>query len=319
VARLERSPARVQVIHPRTGDVVTVSLNRDLFGEAIRYMLYSSSSASWVPAYVHAAASGNFGPIADRAIFGRFVIVGGGDTGLYLSVTCDEDVPFVNFAESERMGRNTFLGNYRLRDQTAACGEWPHVPVDKSFQEPTRSDVPVLLFSGERDPVTPPANGELAAKTLPNSLHITVKSGGHSFNGLEGVECVDSLIAHFVERPDPKALDTSCVARIHRRSFPTTLTWADPIALAPGVLRRFVGRYQGDPEGPGASVRLEGGKLHVTAEGFGDFVLVPVGTSTFRAAGTPLILRFRSERDRVTRVAVEQDGQPVLTLKPTGQ
>jgi hypothetical protein len=75
----------------------------------------------------------------------------------------------------------------------------------------------------------------------------------------------------------------------------------------------------GDPEGPGATIRLDGGKLHVTAEGLGEFVLVPVGSSTFRAAGTPLTLRFRTEGDRVTRVAVEQDGQPVATLKPTGQ
>jgi pimeloyl-ACP methyl ester carboxylesterase len=319
VARLERAPVPVQVIHPRTGDVVTISLNRNLFGEAIRYMLYASGSAGWVPAYVHAAAAGNFGPIADRALFGRFVIVGNGDTGLYLSVTCDEDVPFVNVAESERMGRDTFLGNYRLHDQTAACAEWPHVPVDKSFQEPTRSSVPVLLFSGERDPVTPPANGALAAKTLPNSLHIIVKSGGHSLSGLEGSECIDSLMVHFIEQPDPKALDTSCVARIRRRPFPTTLTWTDPVALASAALRRFVGRYVGDPEGPDATIRLEGGKLRILAEGFGQFVLVPVGSSTFRAAGTPLTLTFHSDGKRVTRVAVEQDGVPVLTLKPAAK
>jgi hypothetical protein len=55
------------------------------------------------------------------------------------------------------------------------------------------------------------------------------------------------------------------------------------------------------------------------ADGLGEFVLVPVGSSTFRAAGTPLTMTFRSEGDRVTRVAVEQDGQPVLTLKPAGR
>jgi pimeloyl-ACP methyl ester carboxylesterase len=315
IARLDSAPVRVQVIHPVSGDVVSVSLNRDLFGEAIRYMLYSTGGASWIPATVHAAALGNFAPMADRAVFGRKNIVGD-DGMLYLTVTCNEDVPFVDQKASEQMGRETFLGNYRLRDQTNACAEWPHKPVDRSFQEPTRSAVPVLLFSGERDPVTPPSNGALAAKTLSNSLHLVVKSGGHGYAGLIGADCVNKLMNDFVEHPNPRTLDTSCMTGIHRAPFPTALQWSDPIALDAGELQNFVGSFVGDPSGPSGITRMEKGKLHLEVVGFDDLVLVPVGPATFRAAGAPFTVKFQLESSHVSRVVLEQNGQPMFAMKP---
>jgi pimeloyl-ACP methyl ester carboxylesterase len=80
--------------------------------------------------------------------------------------------------------------------------------------------VPVLILTGELDPVTPPANGEAAARTLPNSLHVVVPHGAHGLGGLEGIDCVDHLIVEFVERGTTKGLDTACVKSIRRKPFP---------------------------------------------------------------------------------------------------
>ena len=43
------------------------------------------------------------------------------------------------------------------------------------------------------DPVTPPANGDEIARTLTNSLHVRIPSGGHSPDGLTGLECLAEL------------------------------------------------------------------------------------------------------------------------------
>ena len=40
------------------------------------------------------------------------------------------------------------------------CGRWPVGPVDADFKTPVVSDTPVLLLSGEYDPITPPAYAE---------------------------------------------------------------------------------------------------------------------------------------------------------------
>jgi pimeloyl-ACP methyl ester carboxylesterase len=77
----------------------------------------------------------------------------------------------------------------------------------------------VLLITGEWDPVTPPAHGDAAAKSLSNSLHIVVPHGGHGLSGLQNIDCLDHLITKFVETASVKALDTACIKMIKREGF----------------------------------------------------------------------------------------------------
>jgi pimeloyl-ACP methyl ester carboxylesterase len=138
---------------------------------------------------------------------------------MYLSVTCAEDLPRINPGEGERNGVNTFLGDYRLRQQRAACALWAQAKMPNDYAEPTRSDVPALILTGQWDPVTPPIYGDTAAKYLSKSAHIIVPHGGHGFSGLNGLDCIDNLIASFIERGTTAGLDRSCVNSISRRGF----------------------------------------------------------------------------------------------------
>ncbi|HYH83166.1 MAG TPA: alpha/beta hydrolase [Longimicrobium sp.] len=222
VERLARGPVVVTAADPVTGDPVTFPLTRDLFAEGLRYMTYSASTASYVPAVLHAAGRGDLAPAATQALFGRRVILSDANaTGVYLSITCTEDVPFFDEAEGVRLARGSYLGASRVRSQKAACAEWPVRPVERAFLEPVRSDVPVLILTGQWDPATPPAQGHEALRTLPNGRHLVIPSAGHGFNGVSGYrECVPPLLVRFVRTADAKGLDAACVAAIHRPPFP---------------------------------------------------------------------------------------------------
>jgi len=219
LAELIKGPVEVEIQKPRSNDRVKVKLSRDLAAEAIRYMLYSPVPASRVPLILHLASQGNYAPLARTAIQYRTNLVSGGSNGMYLSVTCAEDLPWIKAGEGERMAANTFLGDYRLRQQREACTLWPRAEIERDYAQPVKSDVPVLILTGQWDPVTPPANGERAAKTLTNSLNIVVPSGAHGLDGLEGMDCIDKLIVEFIERGTTKGLDTSCVKTMHRKGF----------------------------------------------------------------------------------------------------
>ena len=214
---LMRGPVEVEL--NREGKTIRISLSRNLAAEAIRYMLYQAGAASRIPLFIHLAARGNFGPLGEAAIAYRQQIVATGSNGMYLSVTCAEDLPLIKPGEGERNGVDTFLGDYRLRQQRAACALWPRGTIPGNFAEPTRSKVPALILTGQWDPVTPPIYGDTAAKYLSNSLHIIVPHGGHGFNGLNGIECVDNLIVSFIERGTTAGLNTSCVGSITRNGF----------------------------------------------------------------------------------------------------
>jgi pimeloyl-ACP methyl ester carboxylesterase len=224
--RLLQGRVAVEVKHPQTGTPTQVQLSRDLAAEAIRYMMYQSGAASRIPLFIHLAAAGNYVPLAESALSYRQRLVGptgNNGNGMYLSVTCAEDLPWIKPGEGERNAAQTFLGDYRLRQQRAACELWPRGSIPKSYFEHTRASVPALIFTGQWDPVTPPIYGETAAKYLPNSLHVVVPYGGHGFGGLDGLDCIEDLTAEFVNRGTVKGLDTACVKNIRRRPFPLKL------------------------------------------------------------------------------------------------
>ncbi len=219
LAQLIKGPVEVEVQKPNSSDRVKVKLSRDLAAEAIRYMLYNPRAASRMPLVIHLAAQGNFVPLAESAIRYRRFLVGTGSNGMYLSVTCAEDLPWIKPGEGERMAANTFLGDYRLRQQREACALWPRAEIERDYGKPVRADAPVLIVTGEWDPVTPPSNGNAVAKTLPNSLHIVVPHGAHGLGGLENIDCVVRIMTEFVERGTSKGIDTSCVKTIRRSGF----------------------------------------------------------------------------------------------------
>jgi pimeloyl-ACP methyl ester carboxylesterase len=215
---LIKGPVEVEV-KQQSGGSVKVKLSRDLTGEAVRYMLYQPSAAARIPVLIHEAAKGNFAPLAEAALYYRKNIVATGSNGMYLSVTCAEDLPMIKAGEGEKYGVDTFLGDYRLQQQRAACNLWVSAHVPSNYSEPTRSTVPALILTGQWDPVTPPIYGDTAAKHLPNSLHVVVPHGGHGFNGLEGTACLTDLIVAFVNAGTTKGLDTSCAQNIKRKGF----------------------------------------------------------------------------------------------------
>lgn len=196
-----------------------VTLSRDLAAEAIRYMLYNPAAALRIPLFLHLASQGDFAPLARAALDYRRGIVATGSNGMYLSVTCAEDLPWVKASEARQLAANTFLGEYRYRQQSEACALWPRAEIASDYSQPIVSNVPVLIFTGEWDPVTPPANGAGVARHLAKSLHIVVPHGGHGFNGLEGTDCIDRLQAEFVATGTTEGLNVDCVGAIKRKPW----------------------------------------------------------------------------------------------------
>jgi pimeloyl-ACP methyl ester carboxylesterase len=217
LARLETQPATAVVEHPETDEEVTVRVSRSVFAEAVRYFMYSTEGARGVPLAIHRAAQGDFSPIAEIALGNRRGLLQQLAIGLLLSVTCAEDLPFLDPASIPERTRGSFLGDDRVRQQLAACGEWPRGELPPGHRELVRTDTPVLMLFGELDPVTPPEFAARVAAGMPNSLQVMVPGGGHGVFDA----CLSRLMADFLERRSPRDLDTSCVAAIEHRPFET--------------------------------------------------------------------------------------------------
>ncbi len=197
---------------------VTVRPTRGLVAEGIRFALYQNGGVK-LPQTIDRAFRGDLAPLVTTAITLRKGLALGLSQGMFLSVTCAEDIPFLDPAEVARLTAGTLLGDYRVRVQQRACMLWPRAPIPAGLREPVRTAVPALLISGERDPVTPPKFGERVAKGFSSGLHIVVPHGGH---GSGGGACVEEMITTFVERGTAAGLDTSCLQRLSTPAFDTS-------------------------------------------------------------------------------------------------
>ena len=65
--------------------------------------------------------------------------------------------------------------------------------------------LPVLLMSGERDPVTPPQYASQTAETFPNSLNLVARGQAHSV--MKNV-CLRDITTEFIEQGTVEDLDT---------------------------------------------------------------------------------------------------------------
>ena len=217
LAQLEKQPAHVEYSAPNTTTRTTLEIQRGVFGEKIRTWMYDRDKAARIPSIIHHAAQGDFAPFLQQAIapsIPDFIA-----DGLYLSVTCAEDVPFIKPEEAAKLTENSPFGNYRVFQQTRACGLWPRGEIPTDFLEPVRSNAPVLIFSGNMDPVTPPKYGAEVARHLPNSRHVIIPEGGHGPFGLTDPGCIDRIAIEFLDKGDAKNLDVSCVDQMARPPF----------------------------------------------------------------------------------------------------
>ncbi|MGI9626241.1 MAG: alpha/beta hydrolase [Longimicrobiales bacterium] len=217
---LGTAPVETRVDHPRTGVVTDVVISRTSVASVVRATLYSPQIASLLPLAIHEAARGRFEPLAALSLG-----AGGGDAeiyvGMFLSVICAEDVPFITEADRMAAASDPLFGTSLIDSFRQMCSVWPAGEVPESYTEPVHSDVPTLLLSGQLDPVTPPRWGELVGETLSDALHIVVPGTGHN---AFASGCLRDLIESFIEEGSLAGLEVECAEEVERpRFFDTAL------------------------------------------------------------------------------------------------
>jgi pimeloyl-ACP methyl ester carboxylesterase len=207
LARLNNQPEKIMV-KLDSGSPATITVSAGLFGELLRNMLYTPETQARVPALVRRLASADLSSLAPLALRTRTALSGSDlSAGFFLSVTCAEGVRAIGPEQIAALTRDTFAGDYRLQQQTRACDEWPRTTLSRE-QPHVSSEVPLLMLSGELDPVTPPNRAQEVLAHFARRTHVVAVNNGHPFGSLEG--CGNLLVAQFVEKGSMDGIDASC-------------------------------------------------------------------------------------------------------------
>jgi pimeloyl-ACP methyl ester carboxylesterase len=208
-ARLAEGPVPVTLSDPVTGRRESLDFGRNELAVAVRLLAYQPRSIAITPLLIHEAANDNFVPLAAQFQLTVTSLADSLSLGMHNSVMCTEDLPFIDRDSIDFDVLNaTYIGALQFEALEAICSIWPRGIIDEGFREPLATDIPVLLLSGDADPITPPRYAELAAVNLGNARHLIGEQQGH---GQLAAGCMPNIIARFVVTADPASLDVTCM------------------------------------------------------------------------------------------------------------
>jgi len=213
----------INVTHPRTGSAVELPFTRATLAAALRFLAYNPQSQSMIPYLVHeAATTGEPARLASQALIVTDQMSDMIALGLNFAVGCSEDWPGWPDVPGQE---ETLLGNSMKEIYDQVCVDWPRGEVPADFHQPFDSEAPILILSGELDPVTPPVYGDEAAEQFSNSLHLVARGRGHI---VLTQPCISTIAAEFMATAGFDELDTDCMDRLGPEPFFLTLLGPAP-------------------------------------------------------------------------------------------
>ncbi len=208
-AQLKKAPVRVELSDPLTGNREFLDFGHNELAAALRLLAYQPRSVAIIPLLIHEAANNNFAPLAAQFQLTVSRLSDALALGMHNSVVCTEDLPFIDRSAIDFAALDaSYIGALQLEALETICSVWPRGPIDDGFATPLTTDIPVLLLSGDADPITPPRYAELAAVKLGNARHLIGDRQGH---GQIAAGCMPKLVARFVAAADAADLDASCM------------------------------------------------------------------------------------------------------------
>jgi pimeloyl-ACP methyl ester carboxylesterase len=209
---------RITITHPRLGEALGITFSRTALATALRFLAYDPSTQMLLPYLIHEAATTKRpNRIATQAIIVGQEIDDAIAIGLNFSVGCAEDWPIW---PKDQDVSSTLLGDSIGDLYQAICPRLPSEPVGGDFNVPYGGDTPLLLLSGEFDPVTPKSYGEEVLAVSTNAVHLVAKGRGHIVITLP---CMGSIATQFVIAGGSDDLDTSCMDALGPEPFFTDL------------------------------------------------------------------------------------------------
>lgn len=212
---LDAAPIPVQVTDPITGAWRDLSFTREMFTVVVRFYSYSPETVALLPLLISTVPT-DYTRLAAQYLILTADLNASINNAMGYSVQCAEDVPFFTAEQATQAAQNTYLGEMVSNGMLEICKTWPRGAIPADFKNPVQADVPVLLLSGEYDPITPPAYADLTAQTLSNSLHLIVPGQGHN---VIARGCIPDLAEQFIVNGSLDGLDTACVNGIEPYPF----------------------------------------------------------------------------------------------------
>ena len=219
ITDLNASPVHFQTTDITTGKNYQVVMAGDDFVFLLFSAFYVTQFIPDLPRMIFQIRDHNYSLLSQ--IYGVVEFDDTSSDGMFYSDECSEDWDFLthNDIAAAMQGIAPQIRpalQSELQQEYDSCRLWHVQKAPAAQKQPVVSAIPTLVLSDEYDPITPPANGKLAAQTLQNSYYFLFPGLGH---GAEyNSPCVDSIISAFDDNPTQQPSD-ACIANMGEPNF----------------------------------------------------------------------------------------------------
>jgi pimeloyl-ACP methyl ester carboxylesterase len=207
IADLEKNPLTVAVDKTLIPSG-SFTYNAEDFKVAVQQALYNKKLVEVIPLLIyqfHERKGESLGNLVSA--FSALLSM---DYGVYYCVSCNETLPNNDFSKYQQnaaqfKGLNGGISFYK--SDFKVCEEWNSnrtvVKKNSDLSNLSNATYPVLVFSGEFDPITPVDNGKKVAQRFGKANYIEAKTYGHvpSFTKI-GYQVVENFINNPKQKPD---------------------------------------------------------------------------------------------------------------------
>ena len=224
VTQLNAQPVTFQTTDFNTNKQYTVLFNGDALVNVFFNAFYATPYIPYLPEMIHEASQGTYTHLV-TLLYGALQFDDSVSWGDYYSVECAEDVAHVTAAQvtaaaqayPAAIRQDQLIG---LVAELPGCQAWGVTPAPASEAQAVSSAIPTIILEGEYDPITPPANGALAAQTLSTSYQFQFPGTGHGafLSTFTPGNCPATIVNAFWTNPTTKP-DGGCTATMPEPQF----------------------------------------------------------------------------------------------------
>jgi pimeloyl-ACP methyl ester carboxylesterase len=224
VTQLNAQPVTFQTTDFNTSKQYTVLFNGDALVSVLFDAFYATPYIPYLPEMIHEANQGTYTHLV-TLLYGALQFDDSVSWGDYYSVECAEDVARVTPAQvttaaqayPAAIRQDQLIG---LEAELPGCQAWGVTPAPASEAQAVSSAIPTIILEDEYDPITPPANGALAAQTLSTSYQFQFPGTGHGafLSTFTPGNCPATIVNAFWTSPTTKP-DGSCTTTMPEPQF----------------------------------------------------------------------------------------------------
>jgi pimeloyl-ACP methyl ester carboxylesterase len=222
--QLQRSPLEVITIDPQSAKGMVIKMDDEDFVGVLFHMLYDPEQASSIPQIIDRASRGDTKLLGHpyRELLQEY---GAGYIGMTMSVWCADEASTINLDAVHQANAALDPAFQKLAEGSAEelqkrCRLWDVKPAEIKQHRALKTKLPILILSGEQDPITPLAWGELLHSSIPGSYFYSFPGTGHAvfFTQPDAHVCAESLIIQFMGN-STQPPDGSCLSRVKPLPF----------------------------------------------------------------------------------------------------